>query len=274
LRKSESIPVEHWARKVSVQSIGFYYLPFSLMLIPLIILTLISWAGLVLYFFQKINQTILTLLIGLWAGSMLSVSLAHILAEALEQTDLAIYAFIAWFLIIYIIEELLTPHQHDVSHGNHAHEDPHEHYDHVAVISWIAIFCHTLFDGLGIRAGMLLSEVVGYTILFGVAIHQIPVSLSLAAIFRESKFKRFAQVLFLIAFAFAAPLGYIISDFFLGGVDELVVGLAAAFAWGSLLYVATVDLIPIIHSQWRWKIGTVISFIIGIIGMTAVKWFE
>ncbi len=244
------------------------------MIIPLLILTLISATGLVLYFFNKINQTILNLLIGLGAGSMLSVSLVHILTEAIEQTDLAIYSFIAGFLIIYIIEEFLTPHHHDHSHEDHSHEDPHEHYDHVAVISWIAIFCHTLFDGLGIRAGMWLSEVAGYAILLGVAIHQVPVSLSLAAIFRETKFKRSTQILFLAVFALAAPLGYIISDFLLGGMNEMIVGLAAAFAGGSLLYVATVDLIPIIHSQWRWKIGTVIFFIIGIIAMTAVKWFE
>lgn len=185
------------------------------MITPLILLALISSAGLVLYFFKNINQTILRLLIGLGAGSMLSVSLAHILAEAIEQTELAIYTFIAGFVVIYIIEEFLTPHHQDHKHQNHTHEDPHEHYDHVAIISWIAIFCHTLFDGLGIRAGMGLSEVAGYTILFGVAIHQIPVSLSLAAIFRESKLKRYTQIIFLIAFAIAAPLGYIISDYFL-----------------------------------------------------------
>lgn len=94
-----------------------------------------------------------------------------------------------------------------------------------------------------------MSEVAGYAILLGVAIHQVPVSLSLAAIFRETKFKRSTQILFLAVFALAAPLGYIISDFLLGGMNEMIVGLAAAFAGGSLLYVATVDLIPIIHSQ-------------------------
>jgi len=64
------------------------------MIIPLIILTLISAVGLILFFFKRINQTILNLLIGLGAGSMLSVSLVHILTEAIEQTDLAIYSFI------------------------------------------------------------------------------------------------------------------------------------------------------------------------------------
>lgn len=91
---------------------------------------------------------------------MLSVSLVHIFPEALEQTENAVYAFMAGFLIIYLIEEILTPHHHDHGHGDHTHEDPHEHYDHVALVSFIAIFIHTLFDGLGIRAGFGISPEV------------------------------------------------------------------------------------------------------------------
>lgn len=86
------------------------------MLPPLLILTLISATGLVLYLFQKVNQSILNLLIGLGAGSMLSVSLVHILPESLEVTEYAIYAFIMGFLLVYVVEEILTPHKHDKSH--------------------------------------------------------------------------------------------------------------------------------------------------------------
>jgi len=124
------------------------------MFLPLFILTLISAAGLLLFFFKKVNATILNLLIALGAGSMIAISLVHIFPESIEQTEYAIYAFLAGFVIIYIIEELLTPHHHDHVHGDHSHEDPHEHYDHVAVVSFIAISFHTLLDGLGIRAGM------------------------------------------------------------------------------------------------------------------------
>jgi zinc transporter ZupT len=98
---------------------------------------------------------------------------------------------------------------------------------------------------------MGLSDTAGYAILFGVAVHQIPVSLSLAAIFRESKFEKKRQILFLVAFALAAPIGYLIADIFLHDVDAMIAGLAAAFAGGSLLYVATADLLPVIHSQGR-----------------------
>ena len=244
------------------------------MFFPLLILFLISASGLILYSFQKLNQTILNLLIGLGAGSMLSVALVHILPEALEQTELAVYAFIGGFLLIYIIEELLTPHHHDHHHGDHTHEDPHEHYDHVALVSFIAIFLHTIFDGLGIRAGFSLSETLGYSVLAGVAIHQIPVSLSLAAIFRESKFRRNTQILFLVLFALAAPLGYILSDLVLSNESESFAGLATAFAGGSLLYVATADLLPVIHAQTNKKYATVLLFLVGSMAMTSVKMFE
>lgn len=244
------------------------------MLLPLLILIIISASGLLLYIFKRINRTILSLLIGLGAGSMLSVSLVHIFPEALEQTEYAVYAFMAGFLIIYLVEEILTPHHHDHGHWDHTHEDPHEHYDHVALVSFIAIFIHTLFDGLGIRAGFGMSKEIGYTILAGIAIHQIPVSFSLAAIFRESKFTKKIQVLFLTIFALAAPIGYITSDMILSNVSIWFTGLATAFAWGSLLYVATADLLPVIHSQTKYKYATMGLFIIGAIGMSAVKLFE
>jgi zinc transporter ZupT len=135
------------------------------MLIPLLILTLISASGLLLYTRKSLPNNLINILIALGAGSMLSVSVVHILPEALEETPLAIYAFIVGFLMIYIIEEILTPHAHDHGHDDHTHEDPHEHYDHIALISWIAIFIHTLLDGLGIRAGFGISSEIGYAVL-------------------------------------------------------------------------------------------------------------
>ena len=229
--------------------------------LPLCVLFGISATGMVLYFFRRVNQTALGLLIGLGAGSMLAVSLVHILVESLEASKFAIYAFIAGFLMIYIIEEVLTPHGHDRKHEDHAHEDPHEHYDHVALVTWVAIFVHTLFDGLGIRAGFGISSTLGYSILFGVAIHQIPVSLSLAAIFQESKFKRNVQIIFLLLFALAAPIGFYASDLLLTHLDAVFTALTTAFAGGSLLYVATADLLPVIHGQSKYKYFTVALFI-------------
>ena len=245
-----------------------------MLIVHLLLLFIISASWLSLYFFRKLNQTILNLLIALGAWSMLSIALVHILTESLESSENAIYAFMGWFLLIYIIEELLTHHQHDRRHEDHTHEDPHEHYDHVALVSFVAIFLHTIFDGLGIRAGFSLSETLGYSILVSVWLHQIPVSLSLAAIFRESKFTPKIQVTFMILFALAAPIGYIISDIILTWLSPVFASLATAFAGGSLLYVATADLLPVIHGQTNKKYLTVLFFVIWVIAMTSIKIFE
>ena len=244
------------------------------MLLPLLILVLISATGLLLFLFDRVNRLILNSLIGLWAGSMLAVSLVHIFPEALEQTQYAVYAFMVGFLLIYLIEEILTPHIHDHGHGDHTHEDPHEHYDHVALVSFIAIFVHTLFDGFGIRAGFAISTEVWYTILIGIAIHQIPVSLSLAALFRESRFQIHTQIIFVILVALAAPISFVLSDIFFTGISWVWTGLIAAMAGGSLLYVATADLLPVIHGQKKYKYATVTLFFLGAIGMSMVKYFE
>jgi zinc and cadmium transporter len=161
---------------------------------------------------------------------MLSVALVHILPESLEKNSFAIYAFIGGFLLIYLVEEILTPHSHDHAHEDHTHEDPREHLNHVILVSWIAIFLHTIFDGVGIRAGMDVSAELGSAIFAGVAIHQIPVSLSLASLFKQSHFKKTTQILFMLVFAASAPLGYILSDLFLPAENIAFVSLLTAFA--------------------------------------------
>jgi zinc transporter ZupT len=61
-------------------------------------------------------------------------------------------------------------------------------------------------------------------------VHQIPVSLSLAAIFRESKFRKKTQIIFLSLFALSASIGFILSDLILSNVSPIFTGLATALA--------------------------------------------
>lgn len=244
--------------------------------ISILLLFLFSSVGVVLYVFRDVNQKILHLLIALWAGTMFSVALVHILPEALEQTSLSIYGFIAGFLLIYLLEEILTPHSHDHTHHDHTHEDPHEHYNHIVLVSWIAICIHTLFDGLGIRAGLAINTALWMSILWGVIIHQIPVSLSVASMLRKSALDKKTQIILTLVFAVAAPIGFIISDSMIHSISVMSVGLATAFAGGSLLYVSNVELLPMIHSQSskKMKFITVTLFIVGVVGMSLVKLWE
>lgn len=236
----------------------------------------ISAVGIILSLFRTVPEKLLHLLVALWGGTMLSVSLVHILPESLGENSLAIYAFVAGFLTIYLLEELLTPHHHDHHHWDHTHEDPHEHLHHVVIVSWIAIFLHTIFDGVSISAGLSLSRDLGMSILLWVAVHQIPVSLSLASLLKKSQFWNQMQIFLMCIFSLAAPLGYILSNTFIGGASIYIIALTTAFAGGSLLYVSNVELLPIIHAQSdkKMKYITVALFVFGTVGMSLWAFFE
>lgn len=93
---------------------------------------------------------------------------------------------------------------------------------------------------------------------------------------RESAFQKKIQISLTILFAIAAPLGYMISDRFIGHISSDTVGLATALAGGSLLYVSNVELLPMIHAQSnkKMKFTTVTLFVLGVVGMSLVAFFE
>lgn len=244
------------------------------MFLPLLLLFLIAIPGFLLYIFKKVSSSVLNTLLALWAGSMLSIALIHILPESLEANHYAIFAFLGWFLFLYVIEEFVTPHMHDHSHGDHSHEDPHEHSHHIAIVTFIALVFHTLFDGVAVRAGFEISEAIGYSLIVVVALHQVPVSLSLVAILWNTWFTRKMQVFLVILFALSAPLWYFLSDTLFHLAHPLTIVWLVAFAWGSLLYVSTVDLMPLVHSQKRMKYISLFLFLLGSIGVSLITLFE
>lgn len=243
------------------------------MFIPLLIIALISSIGIFLILKDKISHTIINLLIAFGAGSMLSVSLLHIFPEAIAHASSAGIAFLGGFVGMYLLEEIFTPHKHDHKHGDHTHEDPHEHSHHIAYITFLALFFHTIFDGIAIRSGIELGTVTALAIIIGVAIHQIPASLSLSAIFKKSKISKKLQIFMLILFAFAVVIGYLISDIFLKNVPENINTLAVAIAGGTLLYIATVDLLPMVHSEGKKKFANIFAFLLGVALLTAFQIF-
>jgi zinc transporter ZupT len=77
-----------------------------------------------------------------------------------------------------------------------------------------------------------------------------------------------------VIFALAAPIGFYLSDLLLSHTGPLFTTLTTAFAGGSLLYVSAADLLPVVHSQSKYKYLTITCFIIGVVGMSAVKLME
>jgi zinc transporter ZupT len=65
-----------------------------------------------------------------------------------------------------------------------------------------------------------MSKEIGYAVIFGIILHQLPVSLGLAGILRQSNISIKYQYILMILFGFAGFIGYIISLGFLAHMNE------------------------------------------------------
>lgn len=93
---------------------------------------------------------------------------------------------------------------------------------------------------------------------------------------RDSLFHKKTQVILLTLFGLAASIGFIISAPIIGHLSPALVALSSALAGGSLLYVSNVELLPMIHAQSsrKMKYITVALFVLGVLGMSFVAFFE
>jgi hypothetical protein len=112
-------------------------------LIYIISIFLISLIWLFITYSKKSNKNFFDYIIAFWAWVIISLSIVHILPETIKINENIIVLFLLWFIIIYIIENFLMIHscvEHDC------------HYHNIWIISWIALFIHTLFDWIWIWA--------------------------------------------------------------------------------------------------------------------------
>lgn len=184
------------------------------MLLELFFITLVSGIGIFLTLQKKISYNILNFLIALGAGSMISVALLHIFPEIIEHSKYGAIAFLAGFVGMYLFEEIFSVHKISHKHDDHSHEDSHSHYHHIAYATFFALFLHTIFDGMAIYASTHFNAVTSVAVIFGVIIHQIPLSLSLSAILKKSHIKNSYQIIFLGLFAIAIAMGYFFAHIF------------------------------------------------------------
>lgn len=210
------------------------------------------------------KQKLLEPFVALWAWAMISVSVVHILPEAISLNSGWEFFFIWWFILIYLIENFFMVHW-CVEHTCH--------YHHISLVSWIAMLVHTLFDWLWIWVWFLNSSKLWTIILIWVAVHQIPVSVSISSLLKHSKFKKNTQILMILLFSIAAPIWMLISTYPANWIKDASSPLLA-IAWWSLLYIWASDLLPTVHKNSKNRYATITSFLIWMILTTLVKYFE
>lgn len=225
-----------------------------------IVLALISLSGaLVLVLSRTRFEKIIEFLVAFAAGALIAGAFFHLIPEAVAGmgNSLPVYLWIVGGIVGFgILEQYI--------HWHHCHLPVAQHKEPFSYLILVADTVHNLIDGLAVGASFLIGTGVGIATTLAVVAHEIPQELGDFGIlihggWEKSKaiwFNFFSSITFLIGALLIYFLRMDINPSFL-----------LAFAAGSFIYIAAVDIIPEISRECSpsQKITRYSFFVLGIL---------
>lgn len=198
-------------------------------------------ASTVLFLRREVRTRAVPWLVSYAVGTLLGAALLGLLPEALASLSPrpAALALLAGVLAFFIIEKLVLWH--------HWHEDEAcDVHRSTATMLILGDAIHTFVDGVVIAAAVLVSLPLGVTTAVAIVAHEMPQEAGDFAILLAAGYSRRRAVLLNLSSAAGGILGAAGMLLF-GSSLPHAVPYVLAFAAGSFLYVAMVDLIPTLH---------------------------
>ena len=217
----------------------------TLKLIVLFFTPLIS--GLMVYLVPTAKGSSFKLLL-VFAGSYLfAITVTHILPELYRQ-NMEVELIGLFVLAGFFLQQLLEYFTAGIEHG-HVHTNDHDHNDHhhthktvSAMVLLSALCVHAFLEG-----GMLATPTaagVGYdmnAVLLGIALHRAPAAFALMTVLASQLHSKRKALPHLIVFSVAAPVGLLISSYFVESnilSDSALIYLYALVS-GNFLHIST-----------------------------------
>ncbi|MDO8684889.1 MAG: ZIP family metal transporter [Armatimonadota bacterium] len=189
------------------------------------------------------NHRTLCALVSFAAGALLSVTLMHIMPEAIELAGwtYALTSVAAGVLVFYFIGKYVS----FICPACAASAiDQRTGYLRLGILLMIALGIHSTMDGLAIAIGAESSiPMLGVLILFAVSYHKIPEGLALTSVARLAGFSKKSALITTVLIELTTGLGAFIGLIATTGFSNIWLGILLAHAGGSFLYVVGFALI-------------------------------
>lgn len=168
-------------------------------------------------FFFKTGEKSLKLILSFGGAFLLSLSFTELIPEIYANESAEIGLFIMLGFFIQLLLDFLTK---GVEHGHHSHHEKlnepcrkkNEHVSFVGIM--IGICIHSFLEGMPLSSNFQ-NEDLKNTLLSGIVIHNIPISIVLVSLLIHTGLKKSTSIILLLVFALSAPLGTMVS-FLLG----------------------------------------------------------
>jgi zinc transporter ZupT len=196
------------------------------------------------------------------AGFMLAAAFVRMLPEATHVPHAYVFVLVGYFGV-HLFEHTFAPHFH---FGEETHPE--------ALVrpaaGWLAVVglgVHTLFDGVAIAAGFMVSPTLGGVLFLAVVVHKIPEGFTIASIMLASGHSPAAALGGGAVLGVLTLAGAIATSF----IAQQHVAYALALSAGVTIYVAASDLIPEVNREDNAP-GLAYTVFGGLLFFIAVDW--
>ena len=178
-------------------------------------------------------------------------------------------AILGGFVLMLLLEIFGLP------HAVHHDEDK----DILGLSATIGLLVHALVDGIAVGASVSSSNETGLIVFVAIMLHKGPAAFGLSSFLKHIKINESKSKWYLFAFALSSPIMailtfFVLKDSLFATVDNI--GLALLFSAGTFIYVATVDVLPEVHSHdhnhdppvWFVILGIFVVFLTTLISHT------
>lgn len=164
------------------------------------------------FFFIKIDERFLKFILAFSGAYLLTISFIGIIPEIYSVENKNIIGL--FILIGFFIQLLLDFITKGVEHG-HKHIENNHHQSSLPSLLplMIGICIHSFLEGMPL-ANNFSANNIQRTLLIGIVIHNIPISIVLMSILLQTKKKKILSIIQLLIFALSAPLGVLFCNYF------------------------------------------------------------
>lgn len=235
----------------------------NLFFIYLTAIFIISMCGALIPLVRKWSKGAFRLIISFGAGVFFGACFFHMLPETTEALGKNVgIPILVGFFIIYILEKFIMVHACD--------EDACD-FHAVGTSAFVGISFHGFLDGVSMGAGFIAQNIV-FMMFLAIIIHKFPSALSLTGILIHGEYKKKTIIKLAVIFALTTPVGALLSFFIFKDLNEFFLAWAIGISSGTFLYIATSDLLPLVHQHNSKKYYNLLSLIAGLFVMLLGKY--
>jgi zinc and cadmium transporter len=178
---------------------------FTLLVLYLVLVLTVLASGSFIFFLRSDDERILKLLLAFSGAFLIGISFLKLVPEVFSSPAKYIGLFVMLGFLIQLVLELIT------EGAEHGHRHEHTEGEKASPFLLLTGLCiHSFLEGMPIVGAFATG--IQHTLVIGIVIHNIPISLTLMSLFLHYGLSKKRALFFLVVFSLMTPLGSIVSN--------------------------------------------------------------